>query len=174
MKRSLLPSLLCALLLQAVCFGLGADHDEGDLPQMPGWPDGVREALNSPLRNHGYWVNSYDVLFYQGTPGQLHDMLAAIDKMPEANLSVVIHAGKGVAKSPWGKEPVSRADWSVHVHGDGVVTPKQELVTFHLYLDGSLDLKTLKIPPGIPVSSGGEIEKFIQRQSEQGRGPAPE
>ncbi|MEX0791742.1 MAG: hypothetical protein WD045_01300 [Pirellulaceae bacterium] len=171
MKRSLLPSLLCGLLLQAACFVLGGDHPEGDLlTRQPGWPDGVREVLNSPLRNHGYWVNSNDVLFYQGTPKQLQEMLSALDKSPDAHLSVIIHAGKGVAKSPSAKEPVGPADWSVHVHGDGAVTPKQDQVTFHLYLDGSLDLETLKIPAGIPVASGGEIEKFIQKQSEQGRG----
>lgn len=152
-------------LLPMLAFGMGADHRSGDLPPHDGWPTGVHDIVNQANRVHGFWVNSSDTLFYRGSQADLHKMIRELAAVPNVNLVVVLHAGAGVAESPWSKKPVGPADWSVTIFGDQPITRHQENITIDIWFGGSLTLSDLVIPPSVTVNSGGEIEKFIQEHA---------
>ncbi len=103
---------------QSIAFGLGSDHRSGDLPVTAQWTQAIYQALNQPFRIHGFWVNSTDVLFYEGSAEKLCKMLSELHKEIGDDLVVVIHPGRGQARSPWSTQPVGAADWSVTMSGD--------------------------------------------------------
>jgi hypothetical protein len=89
-------------------------------------------------------------------------MIRELAANPNVNLVIVLHAGSGVAESPWSKKPVGPADWSATIYGDQPITQHQANITIDVWFSGSLTLSELVIPPSVTVKSGGEIEKFIQ------------
>ena len=160
MLRTISFLSLVFVLSASVGLGAGSDHKLGDLPQHDGWPSGVYEVVNQPNRVHGYWVNSYDTLFYRGTHSDLNKMIKALTAISAANVEIVLHTGPGIAQSPWAKKPVGLADWSIKI-GKGGVTPKQDDITIDIWIGGGLSLAELEIPSSLKVTSGGEIEAFI-------------
>jgi hypothetical protein len=80
-----------ALTISLVIFRLNPDGQTG-----------FHAAVNPSNRIHGYWVNTTDVLFYQGTTEKINSMIEALASIPDAETNIVIHAGSGVATSPWG------------------------------------------------------------------------
>jgi len=166
MSRVAFPFLLSLLLAPASCFGFGMDHKSGDLPLRDSWPDGVYDAVNQPNRVLGYWVNSSDTLFYKGSNAELQEMVRKLTKANGTQTDVVLHAGTGVAKSPWSKERIDTADWSVTIAGYDAITKTQDRITIEVWLGGSVTLDDLHLPATVNVKSGGEIESFIKRHGE--------
>jgi hypothetical protein len=146
-------------------FGMGADHRKGDLPIHDGWGKGVYEAVNTSSRVHGFWINSSDTLFYRGANKCLEVMLQRLVDSPDSAVTVVIHAGKGMARSPWSKADVDLADWSVTISGKEAISKVQNQITVDIWLSGDLLLTDLAIPSNAVVKSGGEIEKIINSRT---------
>ena len=158
MCRIGLPLIALFVFAPAVCFGMGADHEPGDLPRHHAWVDGIHDAVNQPCRVHGFWINWSDTLFYKGSNAELRKMTKKLANARGTTTEVVVHAGKGIAKSPWSKKPVDTADWSVTIAGNSI--------TVDIWLGGSVTLDQLDLPKNVNIQTGGEIEAFIQRHDE--------
>ena len=156
-----ISGLTVLLLAASNLFGMGSDHRKGDLPIHDGWKDGVYEAVNIPSRVHGFWINSSDTLFYRGANTSLEIMLQKLADTPDSTMNVVIHAGKGIARSPWSKSDVDLADWSVTIAGKEAISNVQNQIIVDVWLSSELRLTDLKLPAKAVVKSGGEIEAFI-------------
>ena len=98
------------MLLPTLCVGMGADHEAGDLPLR--WSKDVYQAVNQPNRVHGFWVNSSDVLFFKGSNAELQAMTQKLNQANAPNVQIVLHAGTGIAKSPWSKKNVGSFTWA--------------------------------------------------------------
>jgi hypothetical protein len=159
-----LSVFLSIVLLSATALGLGADHKNGDLPRHDGWLAGTYEAVNLPCRVHGYWINSSDTLFYRGENLVLEEMLEKLNSNKDLKVRVVLHAGKGIARSPWSKDVVESADWSVTIAGKGAITYAQNQITVNVWFSGNISLDELTIPRGVVVESGREIDTYIERR----------
>ncbi len=166
MNRVVLPFLLSFLLAPSLCLAMGSDHKSGNLPPHDGWPTGVYDAVNKPNRVHGYWINSSDTFFYKGSNAELQEMTQKLAQAKGAKAEVILHAGNGVARSPWSQEHIDAADWSVTISGDGAITRTQDKIRVDVWIGGSVTLDDLRFPPEVTVSSGGEIESFIKRHRE--------
>lgn len=153
------------VLLSATALGLGADHKKGELPPHDGWLKGTYEAVNLPCRVHGYWINSSDSLFYQGDNAVLEQMLERFATIPDLNVRVILHAGKGVARSPWSKEEHGAADWQVTLYAEGGFGKRQDHVQVDVWLSGSIKLDDLKVPASMSVESGKEIDNYIENRT---------
>ena len=176
----LLVSLIYGLVMATV-FSLaysGADHEPGDLPRQPNWPKGSYQWVNQPFRVHGYWVNFYDQFFYQQVNEELEKMVNGLARLPDVELRVILHAGKGQAKSPWSKAAVCPADWAVSFSGqfvpsdDGRETVrlrKSQQVVVDIWTGGQVELGKLKLPAGVDLRSGGEIDNFIRQHELKAR-----
>lgn len=159
----IIPLLTIAIVsISSFAFGMGSDHKPGDLHRQSAWPDGVYKAVNQQYRVHGYWINSVDKLFYRAGHAELHKMIADLAKSSDTNMKVILHAGRGSAKSPWSKGPVARADWAITIESAFSNAHRQCDITIDVWLS-DLDLDDLKIPTSIPVESGGEIDTFIRK-----------
>ena len=165
MPRLLPIAIVVIALTPILAHGMGSDHKPGDLPTHDGWPAGVYDAVNQPNRVHGYWINSSDTLFYQGSHADLHKMIRELAAVSDLNVIVVLHTGPGVAKSPWSKKPVGPADYAVTIRGDQAISPHQDNAIVDVWLGRQLTLTNLAIPTSVKVKSGGEIEKFIQEHT---------
>jgi hypothetical protein len=144
---------------------MGADHKQGDLPPHDGWRAGTYEAVNLPCRVHGFWINSSDTLFYQGGNAVLEEMLQKLCAIQGLDVRVILHSGKGVAKSPWSKqEAFEAADWSVTIAGKDAISRTQDQVTVDAWFSGNLSLEELAIPEVVAVESGREFESFIKKR----------
>jgi len=139
-------------------FGAGSDYMPGDLPSHEDWADGVYDAVNQPQRVHGFYVNFSDTLSYKGSNAELQKMTQKLANAKGTPTGIVLHAGKGIAKSPWSKKPVDTADWSVTLAGNRI--------TIDIWLGGSVTLDQLDLPKAVEIKSGGEIETFIKRHNE--------
>ena len=167
MNRTTFLFFLTVLITPTLCSGMGSNHKPGDLPPHSGWPVGVYEAVNQPNRVHGYWINSSDILFYKGSNTDLQKMTTELVNAKVAAVQVVLHACAGVAKSPWSKDRIDTADWSVTISGDYAVTKTQDKIRIDLWLGGSLTLDKLRLPKSVTIKSGGEIDSYIKRHRER-------
>ena len=164
----------------------GADHEPGDLPKQPNWPKGSYELVNQPFRVHGYWVNFYDQFFYKGGNREMEKMIKGLSRLKNVDMKVILHAGKGQAKSPWSKAPVCATDWAVSFSGlvpkeiaelEGVPFSNSQKVTVDIWMGGEIDLGQMKFPANLELQSGNEIEDFIRKhkmKSQQKRQPVVE
>jgi len=167
MNRVAFLFFLTFLLAPTLCLAMGSDHKSGDLPPHDAWPTGVYDAVNKPNRVHGYWINSSDTLFYKGSNAELQDMIRKLSQANGAKTEVVLHVGTGAAKSPWSKDRIDTADWSVIIYGDDAITRTQDKIRIDVWVSGSVTLDDLQIPPNVTVKSGEEIEAFIKRHREK-------
>ncbi|MCU0709455.1 MAG: hypothetical protein MUF23_14290 [Pirellula sp.] len=162
-------SKYCAVFFSSIltlssAFGMGSDHKKGTLPPHDGWIAGTYEAVNLPCRVHGYWINSSDTLFYKEGNDVLERTLQKLSSIQGLTVRVILHPGKGVAKSPWSKEVLDSADWTVTIAGKEAITQVQNHVTVDVWLGGNIALDDLKIPEAIAVESGNEIEAYIEKR----------
>lgn len=166
MFRMILLLTLAIILVPSYAYGMGSDHKPGNLPFHAAWSDGVYKAVNQSTRVHGFWVNSVDRLFYQGGHAELHQMIGDLAASPNTKLKVILRPGRGLAKSPWSKETVARADWAITIESEKSNAQHRNQLTIDFWLS-DLDLADLKIPASIPVESGGEIDSFIRKHRSQ-------
>jgi hypothetical protein len=168
----LLPLVVCVpLLLPVPALGLGADHPKGPISaDNASWPQGLLDLANRPDRVHGFWVNDVDVFFYAGDSKALHDFLAAYAKLKDTQLRVVLHPGRGEARSPWDRTARGPADWRLYVEaGNPDPMGPRTLSRVDVWLGGGVRLADLRVPPNVAVASGGEIEAFIQAHRKKSR-----
>lgn len=120
---------------------------------------------------HGFWVNEQTVLFFAGDAAQLNRDLPKHLEGNYAVRKIVIHPGTQRAGSPWDAKPRDLfADWSVNTYDDpddaARATPRF-VMQIDVWLGSKIKLEDLRIPAGFQVESGGEIEKFVERQQKQ-------
>lgn len=138
--------MLYLFVLASNVDGAGGNHTKGDLPINEGWLPGSYKVVNLPSRVHGYWANSSDVLFYRAKTDVLNKMLAGLNRLPNAAVTVVLHPGKGTAKSPWSHQVHSEADWSLTIFGKKAINTVQDRFRVDVWLGGNARLSELVIP----------------------------
>ena len=92
--------------------------------------------------------------------------------LENVDVKVVLHAGKGQAKSPWSKAPVCDTDWAVSfsdpipkeiAERENLPVSKAHQVTVDIWIGGEIDLGQLELPANLELQSGNEIEEFIRK-----------
>ena len=162
--------VLLSLAIAAKCYALAGSHPSGKLPLVHSdWPQELLDLVNSDGRVAGSWVNGADYFWYAGDTDAFNTFVKQYAELTQTPLSVVIHASRPSKRRAADKEP--EFDWSlVSVRrGWGVpldpARPKDDpgyVVTVHVWLGHQIELERMQIPPNIDVSSGGEIETFIE------------
>lgn len=165
MLRISLFFLASLLLAPSLLFGLGGDHNPGDLPINSAWTKGAYEILNRSSRVHGFWINSSDTLYYKGSNQELQEMILQLTKLQGTEIESILHAGKGLAQSPWSKKPVDDADWCIVVSGEKALSETQSHFTVHVWLSGSISLDELVLPKTLKVTSAREIDSYIKKHT---------
>lgn len=131
----------------------------------------------------GGWVSAYgNTAYFQGDTETLNRQLVTIARsVPKRrNAIVVLHTGKKFVDDPV-EQPLTgigqrgrrqlAIDWSVRRQCStddillGQRTGKQLSVAVDIWIANDIDLNGISIPAEFAVESGGEIEKFINRQS---------
>ena len=162
MRKLLIFSLLFTLsIVPMTVLGLGYDIPKGDLPRPEAWPSTFYDELNKPTRVHGVSFNQFDSFFYRSTCAELNSTMKHLSQIQDLDLVVVLHVGPGMAKSPWSKNPVSPADWSVNVENNSKINVIP--ITINIWLSERAPLSELQVPASIEVTNGGEIETFIRK-----------
>ena len=144
----------------------GADHEEGDLSPNSNWPAGLHAAVNQKNRVHGFWVNTTDVFFYRGGNREINSMIESLAAIKGVKARIILHAGAGKARSPWGTDR-GAANWSVtcycKVGKGGIAFGKPDSIDMDVWISDKIGLGELKIPEKIAIENGGEIESFIKK-----------
>ncbi len=172
-KCLLVAALLLAFAIQV--FGRGADHRTDHPVTLDKAPAGLNELINHTNRVHGFFVNAEDRFFFAGDTSVFVTFLkqyAALRGI--AGHRLIIHPGKGVAKSPWDDGEGKPCDWMLDVapvswregHADKVhrdkngARPKEGeqeyFVEVHVWSDGNVDLSTLTVPKGLHTERHSE------------------
>lgn len=154
--------VLISLLATADAFGLGSDFSKEELSRNG-------ELVKGQTPVHGYWVNWEDMFFYSGDTGELNRFLESYAKMTGHTRRVVIHAGGKKARSPW--DMTDRdipTDWSFYRWNTGSAeNAKPAPSRVDIWIGTRIKLDELQVPAGIEVTSGGEIERFVERRQKQ-------
>lgn len=167
----LLAASIWAVLIPTLAEALGSDHpNDTPIGGTDKWPAGLTELVNTDQRVHGYFVNWEDILFFEGETAALNGFLEKYAALPDTKLEVVLHPGKLEAKAPWDKNPTGvAADWRLYASPfspDQVrevgVEPGPFITRIDVYLGGGVVLNELRVPQNVAVTSGGEIEAFIE------------
>jgi len=90
----------------------------------------------------------------------LNRFLQLYARVPVKPLTLSLHTGKALARG-WmtaGPEKPARCNWSITRH------------LANVWLGGSLSLDRLEVPANVEVSSGGEIERFVQQHQMRRKG----
>lgn len=139
---------------------LGNDYSREELGQK-----GQLVKGQTPV--HGYWVNWEDTFFYSGDTAELNRFLEAYGKLSTGR-RVVIHPGTRKARSPWDRAdrdiPI---DWSYYRSNAKADARRPVPNRLDIWLGSRIKLEELRIPEGVEVVSGGEIEQFVERSQKQ-------
>jgi hypothetical protein len=182
MFRFLLTSVL-VLTCSIRAYGIGFDHP-ADRVYLRKTPAGLNTLLNQTNRVHGFTVNVAQRFFFAGDTPAFSAFLkqyAALKGI--AGHRLIIHTGKGFAKSPWDDDEGKPCDWmldvaptswrerhSGKVYRDKDGTPPKEgekeyVVELHVWTKGNVDIKKVEIPKGVTVAHKKE------KQSEKPKSP---
>jgi hypothetical protein len=108
-------------------------------------------------------VNSEDVFFFVGDQKQFEDLLGAyarIDGVVEHK--IVIHEGRGRAKSPWQETGEIPCDWMVYGCPASWkladTSTKKYLLEIHIWKEGRIKVDTSRLPEGILVEAAKDTE----------------
>ena len=172
MKHPSMRATLAILLFLGAatkCYALAGSHPPGKLPLVHSdWSQQLLDLVNSDGRVAGSWVNGADYFSYAGDTAAFNTFVKAYSALTETPLSVVIHAGR---PSPRAADNEPEFDWSLVSVRRGWGAPLDParskdnpgyVVTVHVWLNHQIELERMQIPPNVEVSSGGEIEKFIE------------
>jgi hypothetical protein len=158
-------------------FGLGGNHEKGkiDAKSHPEWQAGLVDLINSMDRVGGYWVNQSDFFFYSGDAKSLNKFIVQYSKVPATPLKIVLHTGTKALTGRLGEKHETPFNWELSIVRRGWGEPRDPrlpekesgyVVTIHVWLSDTITLKELEIPKHVDVSSGNEIEKFIEAHRE--------
>ena len=165
-------ALVTALVPQAA-LALGADHHNKKEVTSDAWPKGMSALVNLPERIHGYFVNAADVFFFTGNQKLFNEVLlkySEIDGVVEHK--IVIHEGRGRAKSPWQKNEGLPCDWMIYgcpaswaslaskAKGD---TPEGYMLESHIGKEGAIKIDRDRLPKKIAI----EVVKAEQDGADQ-------
>jgi hypothetical protein len=171
-----LLAMLLAMTLGVRAYALGSDHPANYPVNLTEVPAGVNELINQTNRVHGYFVNAEDRFFYAGGTAAFEAFLAQYAKLAGiAGHRLIVHAGRGQAKSPWDKGEGKGCDWMMDVapvswiegHREVVRdtkadTPKsgnrEYLVEIHVWTAGNVDLANVTIPAIVKVQNENQPE----------------
>ena len=171
MFKALSIILVVLLACTANVFGLGGDYPTNSPVKVWSAPAEVNELINTTNRVHGFFVNEEQSFFYSGDALAFTSFLKQYAKLKGiARHRLVIHPGKGVAKSPWNKGDGKSCDWMLDVrpaswrmpdeHAKAAFRykgslPKFEIETYlvelHVWTKGKFDIKDIKTPKGVSV-----------------------
>lgn len=161
MSRRLTAASIVLIFLATVsdAFGLGADFSKEELKRQG-------ELVEGQTPVHGYFVNWEDVFFYTGDTAELNRFLQAYGKQTGLKRQVVIHAGGKKARSPWDNADRDIAvDWSFYRWNTGNGnSAKPAPSRVEIWIGSRIKLDELQIPADVEVTSGGEIERFVERR----------
>lgn len=161
-----------SLLTTPKARALGADHPAGKpLAAQAHWPSGLERLVNATNRVHGYFVNAEDFYFFTGSEARFTEFLTDYAQLGgNGPKRLIVHKGKGQAKSPWAKEG-RPCDWKLYTCPKGwhnlarlSLAPSasteerhkaaQEpgcVLELHAWKGGSIALEHVKIPKNITV-----------------------
>jgi hypothetical protein len=163
MRRSLILTLAIGLLPVFVSEALALGRDlPKDYLEVHG------QLVKGQVPVHGYMVNWEDVFFYAGDTADFNRFAEAYSKLEHLELHIVIHAGAKMARSPWGSPDRDiPADWSYYVWNTGSTAKdgKPAPARVDVWLGSRIKLEDLRIPSNVKVTSGGEIEKFVEEHN---------
>ena len=128
-------------------FGVGADYAATESVQLAKAPAGLNALINTDHRVHGFFVNFQDTFFFTGNPSEFNEFIRDYMAMKGiAEHRLVIHPGKGIAKSPWNQDGGVACDWRLDV------TLAANQVEVHVWTEGQIDLSKLKLPQGLKIA----------------------
>ncbi|MBC8097670.1 MAG: hypothetical protein H7Y43_17860 [Akkermansiaceae bacterium] len=154
----------CVFAIAASAFGLGADY-ENDHPVggASGWPEGLKELVNTTNRVHGYFVNAEDVFFFSGSATNLTEFLRDYSKIQGIEKhQLILHEGTGAAKSPWSKAS-KPCDWKLYavpkswLAGDG--KEKSFILEVHFWTGDKIALDQVAVPRNVEFA-GSYLKVF--------------
>ena len=173
---TLLVAVSLTISLAARVYGLGSDHAADQPVYLDKAPPGLNGLINQKTRVHGYFVNQEDRFFFAGDTAAFEAFLkqyAGLDGI--AGHRLLVHHGKGVAKSPWDKGKGKPCDWKLDVglmawYGDRkeiymdpkVAESKAEkpkyMAELHVWEEGNVNLEKVTIPDTVNVVREAQAE----------------
>ena len=102
MKRKNMVLMVWCVVLGAVqaCFGLateqiGPDDAERPTGAQPGWPKGIVEVPRHACRVYSMWCNGNEMFYFQGSGGEISELLALFGHTRMRDHEVRVVPGKG-------------------------------------------------------------------------------
>jgi len=160
MKKTILTLFLpvISIFAAAGAFGMGADYPS-DKPTgtSDAWPPGMKELVNIPNRVHGFFVNAEDVFFFSGTSKEFAAFLTQYSKIqPVEKHVLILHEGKGEAKSPWDKSG-KPCDWKLFGCPESWLTENAKVkagtyvLEVHFWTGGPIAFDKALVPSNVEV-----------------------
>jgi hypothetical protein len=153
-------------------FGLGKDYRNEEPVHGPkSWPSGMEHLVNATNRIHGFWINGTDIFFFSGATAEFNNFLHDYSQIPDVKgYSLVIHEGKGEAKSPWASSGLP-CEWKLEACPKGMQNVRLLLkqgerstetlqkagkeegyfMAVHLWTGGQVDFQKITIPKNVEV-----------------------
>jgi len=171
-----LVALSLTIPLAARVHALGSDHPADEQVNLDKAPPGLNDLINQKTRVHGYFVNAQDRFFFAGDTAAFAGFLTQYARLGGiAGHRLVVHGGKGQAKSPWDKGKGKACDWMLDVallawmgdHWQVYMDPKagesktekpKYMAELHLWEEGNVKLEKVKIPDTVRVVREGQAE----------------
>lgn len=160
MSRAILIPILF-FVIAAPAFALGMDYPAGQPVKLHQAPAAVNDLINNANRIHGFFVNTEDFFFYAGDTAALESFLnryAALEGILGHRL--IVHPGKGVARSPWDGGEGMPCDWRLDVS-----RPTKWLLIVHVWTEGNVEMNRLTVPEGIRREQASDADSGIIRPS---------
>jgi hypothetical protein len=171
-RRTWIKATLIALTL-AVCSSAALAMGEETFGNAPlsaanykDWP-GILPVINHTSRVYHTWVNDNEHFYYRGDTATLNDTLEKFAEAKSEVREVVLRPGPGMTVAFDGKKQIPFG-WNLHLvggiarhlttlkQGSKVWSPHPVLT---IYAGGDLDLRRLKIPKGLTVSSLADVKQ---------------
>jgi len=182
-----LVALSMTISLAARVYALGGDHPADQQVNLDNAPPGLNDLINQKTRVHGYFVNAQDWFFFGGDTAAFAAFLKQYARLDGiAGHRLVVHRGKGQAKSPWDKGEGKPCGWMLDVgliswaegHGREVYKdPKtaesktekpKYMAELHVWEDGNVNLEKVTIPDTVNVVREAQAEAKEKGTAKQG------
>ena len=159
MRRALQIAIGCiAAFASLSACALGSDHPRNQpVGGTAAWPTGLKELVNTTNRVHGFFVNAEDIFFFAGDAAKFSQFLSDYSKIQGVEKhQLILHEGKGEAKSPWSKSDGKPSDWKIHACPKswrvGDAKEKAFILEVHFWTGGALKLEEVNVPKNVEVT----------------------